>query len=165
MNYRKDKRTTKEFAKDIKASHKVEQSLMQTYVDYLNSLPGIKCSFFDTGCDNSGKYIPLDKNVNLNPDFTLDMNGNKFKVEIKHCFPDKDRFHLKVKHVQNCVKKNITIVNFMNVEGNARFCVLSPKILQYYLKFGEKSYFWQKECIRLNCNDFNWINCEPNLEH
>ena len=131
---------------------------MQRYVDWLNTKGKAVYTFEDKGVDNSGRYIADDAKVTCDPDFILFKNG-KYKgfIEIKHCNPDLPQFHLKVPHVERCIKDDICIVNWMGVGTNApRFCILTPAMLSELLAAGPVVKFkpWgYKPCLRVMCNN------------
>lgn len=152
---RKDNRTTKQFAKDIKECTKIERTLMTMYVDWLNSkvTDENKYTFVDNGVDNSGKYIAKDHKVTMDADFLLLRKGRPaYKIEIKFCRTENKNFHLKTSQLEYYIQNNVAVVNFMDVDGaNPRFCILKPDDLAQWMEHGEKIEFkpWgYKECVR-----------------
>lgn len=162
MSYRFDKRTEEEFKNDIENCTKLETVLMGRYVDYLNSRTDktVDYTFIHNGVDNTGEFIKDDKEVHCGADFILRAPGKLDKpIEIKHCKPKRSAFHLKINHIQQCVKNNVCIINWMGVEtDNPQFCILLPSDLEQSLLTGKQVLFWQKKCIKFNCKDHTWYS-------
>jgi hypothetical protein len=162
MEYRRDGRSVERFAQDLKDCHRVENQLMTLYVGWLNSRirNDDKYSFEDNGVDNSGKLL-TDKQVTSAADFLLIRAGHSAKhIDIKFCREERKTFHLKVSQLNQYVKNNVAIINYMGSDGeNRRFCIIKPDEIKWLLKYGEKVKFavWgYKECIRCYVNDFEW---------
>jgi hypothetical protein len=133
---------------------------MLRYVNWLNiKNPDDVYSFEDNGIDNTGEFIANDKHLSSKPDFLLFKNGKRpRKIEVKHCKPECTRFHIKLSHVYRCIEEDVCIVNWMGVGGkNPRFCILTPKILSESLKRPVVR-MWQKDAIRFNCDEFDWVH-------
>lgn len=158
-NYRFDSRSEAEFKEDIKHCSKVEQELMQKYVDYLNLSGDGVYTFANNGVDNSGEYIKDNKKVSSEPDFILYKDGGRpYKMEVKHCNPERDVFHLKVNHVTSCIMKKAYIINWMGVATfHPRFCLISPLDLEESIKKKLPVVFWGKQCYKFNCDEFEWV--------
>lgn len=159
MSYRFDNRSKEQFIEDIAKRTATERSLMERYVVWLNASGNAKYTYIDNGIDNSGKFIENDGAVKADADFILYKNGSSpRRIEIKHCLPDRDIFHLKVPHVERCVKDDVCIVNWMGVSGEKpRFCILTPSDLKKALENGKRVIFWKKPCIRFECGQQKWI--------
>ena len=161
MSYRFDNRTEDEFKRDIEECSKFETILMTMYVSWLNSRPlDRKYTFRHTGVDNEGKYIANDKEISAKADFLLVCDdGTEHRIEIKHCKPERNRFHLKVPHVERCVTDDVCIVNFMATDTpERRFCILTPQLLSKSLVENIRVMMWSKDCIRYNNSDYTWIS-------
>jgi hypothetical protein len=158
---RRDNRNLQQFKQDIKISHKIELELMTIYVNWLNSAKGGGYSFKNYGVDNSGKFIPNDREVSLNADFLLCRDSfSDRKIEIKFCREDYNEFHLKVHQINDYIKEDVCVVNFMGINTNKkRFCILTPTTLKEALNKGPIVTKWSKPCLRFKCKDFAWIEC------
>lgn len=159
MSYRFDHRSEDEFIKDIKECSEFETRLMQLYVSWLNKKSTKKYSFTHTGVDNTGEFIKNDKEVHSGADFLLDCgDGVSHKIEIKHCKPERSRFHLKLSHINKCIDDDICIVNWMGTDTpEIRFCILTPNDLRKLLGICKQVTMWSKECLRINNKDVEWM--------
>lgn len=157
--YRFDNRTEDEFKADIKHCSKVERQLMQRYVDWLNARNDGVYTFEDHGIDNTGEYIKNTKKVSCQADFILYKDGGRpRKIEIKHCNPYRDVFHLKFNHVAHCLVTDTCIVNWMGVAtDHPQFCIITPSQLEASIKKKYTVIFWSKECYRFNNEEFEWV--------
>jgi len=158
-----DNRTPEEFAKDIKAATATEKELMIIYVNYLNSRKrnDKPYTWVDNGIDNTGEFIPDDKNVDCRADFLLRREGQADRpIEIKFCRPLYNRFHLKTNQVKYYIEHNICIVNFMGIDtATPSFCILPPKKLQELLEDGKhEGWMWGKPCLRIYNKEMEWFN-------
>lgn len=160
--FRFDNRSKAQFSKDIKECTSIERGLMQDYIKYLNNRPNAKheYTFIDYGVDNSGNFLESSK-VNTKADFLLKHPNQKDRhIEIKFCRKDNSAFHLKIHQIQQYIKKDVAIVNWMGIDTpNKRFCILTPVIMQELLKSGKRVFFkpWMKECIKIENKDMVWI--------
>lgn len=159
MNYRFDNRSKDQFIKDIKECSIFEKELMQLYVDWLNKSKPIY-TYSDHGVDNTGEFIEKDGDVNSKADYVLHTEGKRDRrIEVKHCKPERNVFHLKTSHVKRCIKDDVCIINWMNTDGpNRRFCILTPKVLAEKLESGPHVKMWSKPVIRFFNKDYTWIN-------
>jgi hypothetical protein len=157
--YRLDSRSLSQFKRHIRECSILEHKLMVDYVKWLNGKNKGLYTFRDNGVDNSGNFIENESQVSSEADFLLLKNDkNPKKIEIKHCKPLRDCFHLKINHIDKCIKDDICIINWMGLDlSNPSFCILTPKILQEYKDKSPISIFWSKKCIKFLCTDFNWI--------
>lgn len=159
MNYRKDRRSVEQFAKDIKESSLIERELMTLYVNWLNAKAGgSQYTFEDFGCDNSGELIKEEGKVNTKADFLLRKNGIRpRRIEIKYCKRDLPVFHLKISQLVSYTKNDVCIVNWMGIDTpNRRFCIITPTQIQDLLDNGKRFNFWQKPCIQIKTEDCTW---------
>lgn len=160
MKYRKDKRTREQFKRDIEESTKIERVLMELYTADLSRRRGIKYTFEDNGCDNSGKLL-ADKHVTTDPDFLLiTPAGKRHKIEIKFSRPDKEDFHLKDDQLRAMQKHACALVVFMGTETpNRRYCVIKPDQFPIILEKCPKKVLWSKDARQLMTKDFEWFPC------
>lgn len=151
MNFRYDKRSETQFAKDIKEATRIERKLMESYIDWLNRKKDASYAFIDNGIDNSGAFIASSKKVTCDADFLLTHAGKRDKkIDIKFCREEKDKFHLKQYQVNRYVENDVCVVNFMGIETkNSRFCILPPKELMFWLENAEKVLMWNKLSLRI----------------
>lgn len=163
-NFRMDHRSVDQFAHDIKESTLIEKKLMILYVDWLNQQlePGKdKYTFVDHGVDNSGKYLQ-DRHVNTNADFLLKRKGKQDrKIEIKFARKNIKQFRLKVHQVKSYIKKDVCVVNFVNVDNNPKFCILTPADLEKSLQTNKQENFYpwgNKPCVLFYTNHLTWYS-------
>ena len=159
MSYRFDSRSEQQFKEDIRVSSVKETVLMQLYVRWLNQkYPDRKYTYAHNGINNNGDYIPNNSDIDSSADFLLVSPKNSpRKIEIKHCNPERPRFHIKINHINRCIKEDVCIVNWMGVDtDNPKFCILTPAILKEALETGYRTKMWQKPVIRFFCKDYEW---------
>lgn len=161
-NYRMDWRTKEEFKKDIKDRTRIEQVLMEKYVNFLReTYPEAGYVYENKGVDNTGEFIEDEDSVTANPDFYLkNSQGIGYNVEIKSCQTSQKCFHLKTSQIKKYIKTNTVVVTFMNVgdEEKLMFCILTPNELEIAMMTKNKFIFkpWNKECIKFECKDHEW---------
>lgn len=160
MKYRKDRRSVAQFRKDIQESSQIEQELMEVYVSDLSKRRGVKYTFKDNGCDNTGKLLE-DRNVTTDPDFLLiTPSGIKHKIEIKFSRPDKEDFHLKDDQLKAMYRHDCCLIMFMGIDTpNRRYCVIKPDKFMEILEKAPKKVIWSKDARRLLVKDFEWFSC------
>lgn len=160
MNFRRGNRTKEEFAAHIEKCSITENMLMEIYVDWLNKQSSKdKYTYSHNGIANDGSFIENDKHITADADFVLYKNGGRpRKIEIKHCGPERSKFHIKVRHMKRCIKEDYAIINWMGTDSdNPRFCILTPKILEEKLANGKEVNFWQQPCHRWNNSEVKWV--------
>jgi len=164
MQYRKDNRTTEQFAADIKECTSIESFLMKLYVKWLNENKvrnNIPYTHIDNGINNTGDLIREDNDVDTRADFVLKREGRPDRlIDIKFCRKDYNRFHLKINQIKSYIKNDVCIINFMGIMSpNRRFCIIPPMALQEHLNKKEIILFepWgYKEVLRFLENEFEW---------
>lgn len=159
-----DNRTKKEFANAIKECTDIEQTLIKVYVDWLNSnldpnQP--QFTFSNNGIDNTGKFISHCKDVDCRPDFILHREGKPDrKIDIKFARKHSDQFHVKIQHIQEYLRTDTCIVNFMGIDQeDPKFCILTPQDIQFWFIYGklvEYKPWGYKPCIRFKSEDIEW---------
>jgi len=92
-NSRKDKRTNKQFASDIKSYTKKEAIWANILKTELTER-GHKVEYIDNGIDNSGKVIKNTSNQVTNADFLFKIDKQDYLFEIKTCDQNKDFYDL-----------------------------------------------------------------------
>lgn len=163
MEYRKDNRSTEQFASDIQECSSIERRLMTMYVAYLNRHKKIKgeYTFSDNGVDNDGNLIEDDSKVHCAADFVLhNPERPDRKIDIKFSRNNNSTFHFKTNQMTQYIKEDVCIVNFMGVDTEKpKFSIFTPKDLEQALETGKKVYFkaWGgKECIKFKSSEQNW---------
>lgn len=163
MNYRKDNRSEKQFAKDIKDCTLTETLLMTLYVEYLNARKRGKhsYSFKDNGVDNDGNLIKDESKVTTAADFLLiHPNQTDRKIEIKFSRKNNYSFHFKYDQMIKYIEKDVCIVNFMGTDTeDIKFCIFTPAELQNALDNGKVVFFkaWgNKKCIKFISKEQDW---------
>lgn len=158
-SYRRDNRSVKQFAKDIKESTAIESKLMAVYVSDLSSRRNGKYKIEDHGVDNTGKLLS-DKKVNTKADFVLiTPEGKRHKIEIKFSRPHCDVFHLKAGHLISYIKQDCCIVMFMGIESkNPCYCIIRPKEMQKILDTAKYISLWGKQQVQLPIGNFEWYS-------
>lgn len=126
---------------------------MEIYVDWLNDHGGKTYQFVDHGCGPDGTFLE-DKRVNTKADFLLITDDQEpRKIEIKFSRKLSSQFHLKTSQMRSYIKNDVCVVVFSGISnktGVARFCILTPSILQQELDKGKEILFWNKPCINWN---------------
>lgn len=137
---------------------------MEIYVDWLNSRGGKTYQFVDHGCGPDGTLLENDQ-VNTKADFLLIAeNQDPRKIEIKFNRKPSGQFHLKTAQMRSYIKNDVYVVVFSGISnktGIARFCILTPNILQIELDKGKEILFWNKPCINWNSKNIpEWHQVE-----
>lgn len=158
MKYRKDSRSEKQFAKDIKECSTIENRLINAYINDLSNRKGKKYSYRDNGVDNTGELIKDDKKVTTDADFVIiTPEGKEYLAELKFSKPDTNRFHIKINQLISYEKQNACLVMFMGIEtDNCRYTIILPQDIPNILKTAYRTNLWYKPVVRLFNKDFTW---------
>lgn len=156
-SYRKDGRTTAQFAKAIEEGSIFENVLVRVYAQKLSNITGDTYSVISTGCGPDGQLLS-EKAVSTRCDFTLvNQKGQLFKIDIKYSKPDLPTFHLKEAHLNSYIKQDTSIIMFMGINSDQiRYTTITPKEQEILLKNGKRVRLWGKEQIRCKTADFSW---------
>ena len=145
-DYRMDWRTKERFITDIRKFTKRENELFELYCKYM----GIKERFRPTGCDNTGRYLPLTE-VTTRADFDV--------IEIKIIQKEAEYVHFKCNQVQSYIQQNAKILFFIDTPPIIRYAWIEPLELTKYpiVKF------WLKDCYEVPLKDlkFSTICLKP----
>ena len=156
-DYRFDRRTQKQFEKDIKEGHKIERMLLDRWLDCVEKTKGKRPMVEFTGCGEDGEYLERNQ-VNDNADFYVDGYG---LVEIKFSKPLlTENFHLKISQVESYIRQDANILMVIGTETDTPKYVLittdnlvfikgSCKIVRFYGFGGKESY-------RIGVSQFAW---------
>lgn len=100
-----DRRTEEEFKKDIKRSTQDQVDILKCW---LKTIGKEDLKYWDSGSDNSGKFIKKDKDVTTDPDYEVEKLGF---VEVQYANPMCPKhFHLKENKLKTCIKKKASIL-------------------------------------------------------
>jgi len=165
MDYRKDKRTEKQFAKDIKECTKTERILMNKYVDWLNKTKGdgkIIYNFVDNGVNNQGNLL-RDKDVDARADFILVKNGARPKlIDVKFSRKPSNKFRIKTNHVKRYMRDDVAIIVFMNLDDPS-FCIVTPATMKKWVENKKPIKFagWGfKEVYEIDVSEVTWYQTQ-----
>lgn len=127
MNYRFDKRSKKEFQQDIKEATKIEEAILNLWLDKIERETLIRPKYKHLADGRDGSFLK-DKEVDSTADFEVIGYG---KIEVKFCRPFlKTRFHLKKGQLESYIKQNciIIIVNGWDTHHPV-FTLIKPKMM------------------------------------
>ena len=161
LDYRKDKRTKKQFKKDIKHHTTKEACLIEIFQKEVEDL-GHKIEVADNGVDNSGDLVKISS---CNADYLCIIDGVAGLYEVK-CSPVKNKCTFKVYNLEQYVKQNSNILLFYGmgkdpcntVPNEAMWAVISPSKIKQMLqdkKPYKEKFFGYKPCIRIYSEDFD----------
>ena len=169
LQYRKDNRTTKEFASDIKHRTAKEKFLIELYKKEM-AHRGHIIEIKNFGIDNSGSLL---KQADCRADYLEILDGVERLLEVK-CSPV-PKITFKIHNLKQYIKHNTSILVFWSVGHidknpttidyeNTRFGIISPKniqnLLDTYDHYNEPT-FGGKLCLRLYEKDFDmWMKIE-----
>jgi hypothetical protein len=165
--YRKDFRSDKEFARDIKNRSKKEQFLIQTWKKEMEARY-FKVEIKDNGVDNTGKVIK--GRVSADADYLVSIAGDAFfKMDVKNSYVGY-KWTFKISNLRNYVKNDVTILIFYdtgNINKNlgnmdyssAKWGYISPENIQKMLDDKKDSYYTEikfggKLCLQITEDEF-----------
>ena len=167
LQYRKDSRSEKKFAEDIKFRTLKEKFLIELYADEMRHL-GHKIELENNGVDNTGE---LQAKATTAPDYKVTTDNVTQLLEVKNS-PVSSKWTFKVHNLKQYVKQNADILVFWgtgyidrNPDGidldYTRFGIIShnsiAKMLTEYEHYKEPK-FGNKVCIQIPKKDFaNWV--------
>jgi hypothetical protein len=157
-SYRFDKRSKKEFKKDIAETSKTEQKLFKLWLDYLERTTGEKIEASFSGCGKGrGEYLEADE-VNSNADYEVKGYG---LIEVKFSKPMLDKFfHLKVGQVDSYLKQEASILMVIGSStSHPKFAIITPTTMEYIRDNCKKipwGGFGGKLSYRINVGMFAW---------
>jgi len=131
-----DWRTKEQFIKDIRKFTKRENELLRIYCKY----KGIKEYFRPTGCDNTGRYLPIEK-VSTRADYDT--------IEIKIIQKEPEYVHFKCNQVRSYIRQNAIILFFIDTPPIIKYTWIDPASL---LKYPVVK-FWMKDCYEVPLKD------------
>lgn len=120
---RLDRRSEEEFKKDIMQSTQDQIKILNCW---LKTIGKEHLKYWDSGSDNSGKFIKKDRDVSTDPDYEIEKLGF---VEIQYANPMCPKhFHLKEGKLRTCIRKKakILMVNGWK-EKVPQFTLIEPK--------------------------------------
>jgi len=136
LNFRRDKRTVKQFEKDIKDAHTLEEKIATAVKIHLEFLWKETVSVYDNGADGKGGLI---KNLKKHTvDRVYYIGGRKYSVEIKTA-PHEKYFTFKVSSLKSCAKEHALIIVW--VKGAKYIYVASAKNVKLMLELDSKIYY------------------------
>jgi len=158
INFRKDHRTIKEFAKDIKYRTLKERFLIELFAEELIKM-GRNVIVENYGVDNTGKLL---KKSNCKPDYKVNIDEKIYLCEVKNS-PVKHKWTFKKYHLEQYIKYKAYIVLFWGTgfidkdpkkidKENTRWGIIFPDKIQQMLDFYEPfkfKAFGNRLCIQI----------------
>lgn len=155
--YRKDNRTAKQFAEDIRKHTKKEQFLIRIFQEEMKHR-GTPIRISDNGVDNSGKVIK--GKVTACADYKIKFKGNdSILVDVKNS-PIHNKMTFKVHNLKKYIRDGVYMLVFYNtgrlkenpehMSDHSNWCIITPKAMEDMLKFCEVQKvkaFGNKDCV------------------
>lgn len=168
---RKDTRTLKQFAKDIKKFTTRERLLVELFANEYRHR-GHNVIILDNGVDNTGKLV---QKSNSNADYELIIDGVPGLYEIK-CGPVPYKATFKAHDLEAYVKQGANMLLFLGTGYNTKkinmdetvWCIVTPQTMQRMLDentiYKEKA-FGGKPCVQVMQGHFKKYFQFERLEH
>lgn len=150
--YRFDRRSKRQFKKDIKEAHGIEDAIMQAWLKLVGN-PKSRA----IGCGPDGEFLEH-ADVNTDADFDVDGYG---LIEVKFSKPKlRKQFHLKVRQVESYLDQDASILMVDGWETEDPTYVLIPAALLRSMIDHLEIVSWQgfggKKAYRLPLDKFIW---------
>lgn len=159
VQYRKDKRSLKEFKADIKSAKQIEFDILVRWLDYIHKTKGIVLSYAANAPGDDGEYLE-DSEVTTDADYTVESYG---LIEVKFSKPKmKKHFHLKVDQVASYIKQKATLLLIDGYETECpEWTLIYPDKLELITKHPSCKIvpwvgFGMKEAYRIPLDMFYW---------
>ncbi len=151
-NYRFDRRSKRQFTKDIKEAHAIEDAIMEAWLAKIGNPPAKQ-----HGCGPDGEYLDQ---ANVNTDADYDVEGYGL-IEVKFSKPKLRRqFHLKVDQIQSYLDQDASILMVDGWETDTPTYVLIPAALLRGMIPDLEVLSWQgfggKMAYRIPLDKFVW---------
>lgn len=146
LSYRRDSRSVKEFAKDLKEGAEIEHQIIVRYCNqnglFFMELGHDDGSEIKTKSSAAADYLVCD---------SLDDKQPRL-LEVKFCRPDNKEFKLKVHHVQSYIKQGAKILFVMGWDTQPRYTIIDPNTVVD----NKVVTFWNKLAFICKTKDYQW---------